>query len=341
MLKGLMLTPPVLGRIAIGQVVERNGKRLPQKDDQFTLTSQVQNAEGWKKHPLDGQLRQARPNQKLREIPVHLLFNDPDLNLRAEYSLFDRQNGRPVCVGDGETCQRRTPNGMETLPCPSPEGCEFSGGLCKPFGRLNVVVESADVSTDQPSSNKPDSDADPDDGSDGVGQALNQDPLGTFIFRTTGFNSIRTLAARLQYFAAISNKRLACLPLALKLRGKSTRQSFGRPIFYVDLTLREGWSLHDTLAQAKALDEQRQAMGYDQQALDRAARKGYQRGAFEESAEEAQEVIEEFYPGDHQGPNPSHDPQGSNNKVPKTPLNQAIHAQLQQTNHWLSESTRH
>jgi len=42
MIKGLSITPPVLGRISIGRVVERNGKRLPEKDDQFTITSQVQ-----------------------------------------------------------------------------------------------------------------------------------------------------------------------------------------------------------------------------------------------------------------------------------------------------------
>ena len=39
MLKGLALTPPVIGRISIGKVVEKNGKRLPEKDDEFTLTS--------------------------------------------------------------------------------------------------------------------------------------------------------------------------------------------------------------------------------------------------------------------------------------------------------------
>ena len=42
MLKGLALAPPVIGRISIGRVVERNGKRLPEKDDEFTITSQVQ-----------------------------------------------------------------------------------------------------------------------------------------------------------------------------------------------------------------------------------------------------------------------------------------------------------
>ena len=32
MIKGLAITPPVLGRISIGRVVEKNGKRLPEKE---------------------------------------------------------------------------------------------------------------------------------------------------------------------------------------------------------------------------------------------------------------------------------------------------------------------
>jgi hypothetical protein len=127
MIKGLAITPPILGRISIGRVVEKNGKRLPEKDDQFTITSQIQSKEsGWVKHPLDEQLRSQTSNQKLRTIPVRMIFNDPELNLRAEYSLFDRQTGRPVCVGDGQTCRRLTNQGVEQHPCPSPDLCPLA-----------------------------------------------------------------------------------------------------------------------------------------------------------------------------------------------------------------------
>jgi hypothetical protein len=78
-------------------MVEKNGKRLPEKDDQFTITSQIQNKDGWQT-PTDEQLRAKAQNQKLRTIPVRMIFNDPELNLRAEYTLFDRQTGRPICV---------------------------------------------------------------------------------------------------------------------------------------------------------------------------------------------------------------------------------------------------
>lgn len=265
MLKGLAITPPVLGRISIGKVVEKNGKRLPEKDDQFTLTSQVQSRDGWLLHPLNEELRNGQDG-KLRSIPIRLLFNEPDLNFRADYSLFDRNTGRPLCVGNGETCKRLTKDGIQSLPCPSPDGCSLAqGNACKPYGRLNVVI-----------------------GDD--------DPLGSFVFRTTGYNSIRTLAARLHYLQAISGNRLACLPLELRLRGKSTRQSHGTPIFYVDITVRSGLILEDALLEARQREQTRQASGFDQSALDIAARQGFKNGAFEDSEEDTGAIVEEFFP---------------------------------------------
>ncbi len=274
MIKGLAITPPALGRISIGRVVEKNGKRLPEKDDQFTITSQIQSKEGWVKHPLDEQLRANTPNQKLRSIPVRMIFNDPDLNLRAEYSLFDRQTGRPVCVGNGETCQRLTNQGVEQHPCPSPDLCPLAqGGNCKPYGRLHVNLDDSDE-------------------------------FGTFIFRTTGFNSIRTLAARLSYYHAASGGLLSCLPLQLTLRGKSTTQSYRQPVYYVDLTLRDGISLNDAITQAKQIDEQSKQAGFYQEAVDHIARRGFANAVFEINSEEDPDVIDEFYPLDENSADP-------------------------------------
>jgi len=265
MLKGLALTPPAIGRIAIGKVVEKNGKRIPEKDDEFTVTSQVQTKDGWVNHPVDEALRKT-PGAKLRAIPVRLLFDAADLNLRANYSLFDRQSGRPLCVGNGETCRRSVSNGVQTLPCPSPEACELAkGGYCKPYGRLNVRI-----------------------GDD--------DELGSFGFRTTGFNSIRTLSARLKYLHAVSGGQLSTLPLELRLRGKSTTQSHRAPIYYVDLTIQPGMTMAEAIASAKATSEIRKASGFDQAALDDAARDGFAAGAFEESEEDGAAVVEEFFP---------------------------------------------
>ncbi len=267
MIKGLAITPPIIGRISIGKVVEKNGKRLPEKDDSFTLTTQIQNKEGWMLHPLHQKLVEGTANAKIRTIPIRLLFNNADLNLRAEYSLFDRSTGRPMCVGNGETARGWTVEGMRDFPCPSPEGCESGRkGGCKPFGRLNVQVEGQN------------------------------DELGSFIFRTTGFNSIRTLAARLAYFQAVSGGYSRYLPLQLKLRAKSTTQSHRAPVYYVDLCLRDGLSLEEAVAQARKEAEHEFVAGVDIQALERAAKLALSNGTFEESEEEAPALIEEFYP---------------------------------------------
>ena len=224
------------------------------------------------KHPLDEQLRVKAPSQKLRTIPVRMIFNDPELNLRAEYSLFDRQTGRLVCMGNGETCQRLTNQGVEQHPCPSPDLCALAqGGLCKPYGRLYVNLDESDE-------------------------------FGSFVFRTTGFNSIRTLSARLRYYHAASNGLLSCLPLQLTLRGKSTTQSYRTPVYYVDLTLREGIHLQEAIQMAKEIDQKSKLAGFNQHALDQIALQGYGHSQFEVDSEDGMNVVEEFYQGEEGQP---------------------------------------
>lgn len=352
MIQGLMMTPPVLGRIAIGKMVERNGKRLPEKDDEFTITTQVQNRAGWVLHPIDGLLRAqlaqrtscadlsagegavqqglqeleaqsrpcpkptlqsklarrakeqgatsataptaahpatgagsgpgsiataepanaALPAPKLRSIPVRLLFNDPSLNLRASYTMFDRATARPICVGDGESCKRAKQGVMESHPCPGPDHCELGmDGNCKLFGRFHVRIDHIDYPSDD---------------------------CSTFVLRTTSVNTVRTLMARMQYLQAVSGRLLAYLPLELRLRGKSTTQSHRTPIYYVDLCVRESIGLEAAVAQAREAADRAQRAGLDQAALDTAARKGYAQGLFEETAEEVGDVLHEFYPRD-------------------------------------------
>lgn len=353
MIQGLMMTPPVLGRIAIGKIVERNGKRLPEKDDEFTITTQVQNRAGWVLHPINGLLRaqlakptghadltvsgppvqqgmqepeaaskpsakptlqsklarrakeqgasavaahagdgtgsgsgsitipSAEPNQaplpapKLRSIPVRLLFNDPSLNLRASYTMFDRATARPMCVGDGESCKRANQGVMESHPCPGPDHCVLGmDGNCKLFGRFHVRIDHPGCPGDD---------------------------CSTFVLRTTGVNTVRTLMARMQYLQAVSGGLLAYLPLELRLRGKSTTQSRRAPIYYVDLCVREGMGLEAAVGQAREASDRAQHAGLDQAALEAAARKGYAQGLFEETAEEVSTVLQEFYPRNQGG----------------------------------------
>jgi hypothetical protein len=274
MIKGLAITPPVIGRICIGRLAQKEGKWVPEKDDSFTLTTQVQQKGGWLLHPLhqqhlpkQGGQTQGPENAKIRAIPVRVLFNDSDLNLRAEYSAFDRQTGRPLCVGNGEVAKRVGAQGMEEVSCPGPERCPYGGQQgCKLYGRLNLFVE---------------------------GQG---DELGSFIFRTTGYNSVRTLAARLHYFEAVSGGLTRYLPLTLRLRAKSTTQSYRTPVYYVDLTLRDELTLTEAVSQARQkamLDEE---AGLTIGEMEAVARGLLRNGQFEDIDEEVPLLLEEFYP---------------------------------------------
>lgn len=274
MIKGLAITPPVIGRICIGRLVQKEGKWVPEKDDGFTLTTQVQQKGGWLLHPLhqqhlpkQGGQAQGQENAKIRAIPVRVLFNDSDLNLRAEYSAFDRQTGRPLCVGNGEVARRVGAQGMEEVGCPSPERCPYGGQQgCKLYGRLNLFVEEQG------------------------------DELGSFIFRTTGYNSVRTLAARLKYLEAVSGGLTRYLPLTLRLRAKSTTQSYRTPVYYVDLTLRDELTLTEAVSQARQeamLDDEAGLMISEMEAVARALLRN---GQFEEVDEEVPMLLEEFYP---------------------------------------------
>lgn len=168
-------------------------------------------------------------------------------------------------MGNGETCQRLTQQGVEQHPCPSPDLCPLAqGGNCKPYGRLHVNLDESDE-------------------------------FGTFIFRTTGFNSIRTLAARLSYYHAASNGLLSCLPLQLTLRGKSTTQSYRQPVYYVDLTLKEGVDLQSAIHTAREIDQQTKQAGFNQEALDQMARQGFANTKFEINIEDGLDLVEEFY----------------------------------------------
>lgn len=66
--------------------------------------------------------------------------------------------------------------------------------------------------------------------------------------------------------------------------------------------------METTIIEARELDARRQAAGFDQTALDAAARLGFANGAFEDSPEETAAVAEEFYTDTaHDAPEPAND----------------------------------
>lgn len=263
MLKGLAITPVVLGRIAIGEVVQKGDKRLPKKADHFKVQSLVQKNGEWVPHPV---AEQFDGNEKLRRIPVRIMFDKPSNNFSAEYSAFD-QKGRQLCVGDGEKAKRRNPDGsISEEACPGSDHCLFGkANRCKSFARLLVGMEST----------------------------WKDDPLSGFIFRTTSFNSIRTISARLEQYHAVSGGKMAGMPCDLVLRAKTTAASMRQAIFYIDLEPKGG--LCEAIQEAMHFHRDWEEVGLQRDALEQAVHLGLTSSAFKESVEDGEEVVDEFF----------------------------------------------
>jgi len=67
------------------------------------------------------------------------------------------------------------------------------------------------------------------------------------------------------------------------------------------LTIREGVNIEEGITDAIQLNANRKACGFDQQALEDAARLGFGNAAFEFSEDEIPDVLEEFYSETEQG----------------------------------------
>lgn len=67
------------------------------------------------------------------------------------------------------------------------------------------------------------------------------------------------------------------------------------PAYWGNVLEPSGLSLEDALLEAKQREETRQATGFDQSALDLAARQGFKNGVFEDSEEDTGAIVEEFF----------------------------------------------
>lgn len=271
MLKNLAYTVPTLGRISIGEITVKNGKRLPQRLNHFKITAQHKNEGEWAMHPLHKEVatKMGVAEDKVTEIPVRLMFNTPSLNMRERYEAFDR-NGRIICAGDGETARQTCKGAINAVQCPGPDRCDFGlENRCDVFARLNVQIEGQN------------------------------DPLSSFILRTGSFNAVKTLREKLEMMHAYFGGRLVGVPLLLKLRQKSSSMSMQSKFYYVDLVLNKV-SLAVAAKLARDAEEGMKQDGIDQQAFEQAVMGGINNGGFEDSVENFEE-LEEFIIGREMG----------------------------------------
>lgn len=259
MISNLTFTTPVIGNIRLGDVATNaKGKRFPVRTNHFKITGLYKDGEGqWVEHPIQQKLANETSQEvdKITEIPVQLMFNNPDLNLRARYEAFNH-DGRTICAGDGKKARRVDGGKVVDVQCPGAEHCEFGRqARCDLFARLNVMIDGQD------------------------------DEFSSFILRTESINAVRTLYAKMTRMHAMFGNRLVGVPFKLKLRQKASSMSCWTKFWYADLVL-NGINKFQAMAAAQKYEEAMEEAGLKQAAYEQQALAGLQNGAFEEGCED-------------------------------------------------------
>jgi len=138
-----------------------------------------------------------------KELDVSLLYNDPTLNFFTRYNQY--KGGKCMCSGDGEQAVKA--DGTE-LVC-NPDTCTvFATKKCKANGILSVVLKDAPR----------------------LG--------GVYKFRTTSFNSIRSILSSLFFIQSLTGGILADIPLKMTVAPQSVNpigSSTAQTIYVVNL----------------------------------------------------------------------------------------------------------
>ena len=265
LLHGLTYQTPVIGTIRIGSVEDRDGEALPKADGQFTINTRYRDDAGeWVEHEAMNRLATNKDylvNEKLRRIPVRIIYDNPNLNLGEQYAAFTK-DGRPACVGNGEKAKQASLSGdIKEVNCPGPSLCAFgaeSEHRCGAFARALFHIEGQDASE------------------------------GAFIFRTGSYNSVNDLRVRLQSLYAGFGKKLSGLPMMLTMRLKSTAQSRNKAFFYVSLEPRFA-SFAEGLKAIKERAAEEETAGFDRAAYEASMALLLANGAFTENHEDMSE----------------------------------------------------
>ncbi|KCZ71622.1 hypothetical protein ANME2D_02357 [Candidatus Methanoperedens nitroreducens] len=182
MIKGFIPQLKEIGKIKIGRkgaMKESSGGkqfRLPEKFDHFEVVSVLRDEKG---DFIPDQIMQAL-GENPKSLDIMLLYNDPTLNFVTRYNYY--RGGKCLCQGDGQ--QAKNIDG-DTIEC-NPDACQdFQQKKCKPNGILSAI--------------------------------LTQSPRlgGVYKFRTTSYNSIKSILSSLFFLRSLTGGVLAMIPLKL------------------------------------------------------------------------------------------------------------------------------
>jgi len=187
-------------KVAIGRLVEINGKVVPKKLDHFLLYSRGGKGE-W--IPDDIATRALSSDAKPKTLNVILCAHSAEEAFTTSYAMVAKnRTGKMICRGDGVKALRREdldqnkPFAVFDGPCGN--GCEFlQTRACKPCGILSFRFSNGPLAGES-----------------------------AFI-RTTSWNSVRAISSSLNEIASYTGGAVDGIPMTLAISPMVTRYSSG------------------------------------------------------------------------------------------------------------------
>lgn len=270
------LTPGLVerGKIKIGRKGASrtssggNNFQMPEKLDHFLITTMDRTQDN--NFEVDERIMGLIGNNK--EIPVMLVYDDPQLNFPTRYAMY---KGKTLqCTGDGELGKWRNDDGSfmpVQCPCPKQDPAYTGKDKCKINGTLSVIIDGADV----------------------IG--------GVWKFRTTSYNSVVGLLSSMAMIQRITGGPLAGVPLVLKVSPKSVQDPIRgsqQTIYVVSLEYRGSASQLRSIGYQTLLDQQKHGVRIEQIENNARALLAELPDPLED---EAEDVVTEFYPEQQEG----------------------------------------
>lgn len=215
--KGITLTPPVIGRITLGHTEMRgigdSAKARPVKDDHFHITTLVQNKtdRSWGVHPLAKVVSDGQEKLVCLSLCRHRLQRP-----KSEFiqSLLRIRHKNRASVVRGEWYYRPPgDHGRRTEYCLPPSRGLVNMVRCKSMTRAYLQIE---------------------------GQTLTSWAYSHF---APSPGTLNHLATRLSQLSGLTGGKTAGMPMLLQMESKTSTQSYREPFQFADLVVRPGMTL--------------------------------------------------------------------------------------------------
>lgn len=262
MIKGLTPGLKEIGKIKIGRKgatkTSKKGSeyRPPEKFDHFEVVTLHKDDNG---DFIPDAAIMGLIGENAKELDVSLLYNDPTLNFFTRYNQY--KGGKCMCSGDGVDAVQV--DGTK-ITC-NPDTCPvFKTKHCKPNGILSVILKDAPR----------------------LG--------GVYKFRTTSYNSIRSILSSMFFLQSLTGGILANIPLKMTVSPMSVNpvsSSTAQTIYVVNLEF--PGTVDDLHKQTVEIMTQQAGMQSKIIELEAQARVAI---SAPETKEEIQDVEAEFYP---------------------------------------------